>query len=379
MLRTVVTESPGEQPAPSECSWRVSVGTAGVLGLRAVPMDVAPTTAYMMLGGRCTRDCAFCTQARRSQAGAEALSRVTWPEFGAQEVRERVARAFELGAIGRACFQVTVTPSALGEAGEAVAQLAEHSRVPICVSAAAQDQEQVAKLLAAGAERVTLALDAASERVYRQTKSGSWERALDLLQGCALRFPGRIGTHLIVGLGEAECEMMERIQWLLDLGVTVGLFAFTPVRGTALADRPPPAVEYYRRVQAALWLMLRGLTRADHFRYDGACGRAVYLGMGAQALRRELAGGEAFRTAGCAHCNRPYYNERPGGVIYNYPRPLTSDEAEREITQLVESLQDAGNADALSGDQGRLRNDTETAESLATNELTQEATSSTRR
>ncbi|MCW3977503.1 MAG: radical SAM protein, partial [Candidatus Bathyarchaeota archaeon] len=31
-------------------------------------------------------------------------------------------------------------------------------------------------------------------------------------------------------------------------------------------------------------------------------------------------------TSGCPGCNRPYYNERPGGPLYNYPRQPLPDE-----------------------------------------------------
>ncbi len=48
---------------------------------RVVRMDAPPTTAYQMLGERCSRNCAFCTQARESRADAGALSRVSWPAF----------------------------------------------------------------------------------------------------------------------------------------------------------------------------------------------------------------------------------------------------------------------------------------------------------
>ena len=47
-----------------------------------------------------------------------------------------------------------------------------------------------------------------------------------------------------------------------------------------------------------------------------------------------------FETSGCPGCNRPYYNERPGGMLYNYPRPLTAAEAAREIEFLFAALHD---------------------------------------
>ena len=37
--------------------------------------------------------------------------------------------------------------------------------------------------------------------------------------------------------------------------------------------------------------------------------------------------GQAFQTSGCPGCNRPYYNERPGRTMFNYPRPLTPEES----------------------------------------------------
>ena len=85
----------------------VSIGTAGALGLAEVAMDVAPTAAYLMLGGRCRMTCRFCAQARVSTAGALKLSRVTWPEFPLAETVHRLARAVECGAIRRCCLQVT--------------------------------------------------------------------------------------------------------------------------------------------------------------------------------------------------------------------------------------------------------------------------------
>lgn len=322
---------------PYGASWRVSSGSAAVLGLRPMAMDAAPTTAYLMVGERCQRDCAFCAQARGSRAPVEALSRVTWPAFDAQQVAHAVARAHAAGAIARACFQVTAGIGALDAAAEAVRLLAAESEAPICVSAAPRDLHGVEELMNAGAERVTIALDAATPKVYRRVKGGSWERTWNLLMTSAARYPGRLGTHLMVGLGETEAEMATLFQRLADAQVTIGLFAFTPVPGTAMAAVEPPPLDSYRRLQAARWLIARGAVRAEAFAYD-ARGRLTSYGMGEAELRAALAGGDAFRTAGCPGCNRPYYNERPGGVMYNYARPLSAAEAEREVAGLLASL-----------------------------------------
>ena len=248
-----------------------------------------------------------------------------------------IARAAEAGHIRRACFQVTVGQDHVARTEEAVLRLAAATSVPICASVAPRDLADVARLLDAGSERVTISLDAATEAVFRRTKGGRWARGCALLDEAAAAFPGRIGTHLIVGLGETEREAITRIADLLALGVRVALFAFTPVRGTPLAGAPPPPLGGYRRVQAALWLLVRGLASAEAFRY-GPGGALETFGLPEAALADLLAGGDAFRTSGCPDCNRPYYNERPGGDMFNYPRPLSPAEADREVAALLRDL-----------------------------------------
>ncbi|MHB0856063.1 MAG: radical SAM protein [Anaerolineae bacterium] len=337
VLRPGLNPDTDEESQKGTRGWRVSTGSAAVLGLQSLRMDVLPTTAYLMLGQRCSRNCAFCTQARDSHAHADALSRVMWPEFEAPKVAEALAAAFREGRIARACFQVTVSPGYLDEVRQAVQTLAQNSAVPTCVSVTPRHIDDVRDLLEAGADKVTIALDAASQRVYREAKSGSWQVTRGLLEACAQAFPGHMATHLIVGLGETEREMADCIQTLTDWGVSVGLFAFTPVSGTAMAERPAPPLLQYRRMQAARWLIVHGLARGNDFAYDAA-DHLVGYGLPPEALTAALADGEAFRTSGCPGCNRPYYNERPGGVLYNYARPLTSAEACAEMSALLQSL-----------------------------------------
>jgi biotin synthase len=138
-------------------------------------------------------------------------------------------------------------------------------------------------------------------------------------------------------LGETEREMVERIQRLTTLGVSIGLFAFTPISGTAMAHQSPPSLGQYRRIQVAHWLIRHKLARADDFSYDKR-GMLLNYGLPANRLENALGNGTAFRTSGCPGCNRPYYNERPGGVMYNYPRPLTSEEAARETQALMRQM-----------------------------------------
>jgi biotin synthase-related radical SAM superfamily protein len=310
---------------------KVSSGTLDVLGLVNSRLDAPPTTAYLMVGGRCRRDCGFCAQARNSRAPATALSRVTWPEWSEDEVLAALERARADGKIQRCCLQVTVGPGSLDQVKLLVARL--RGVIPLSVSLVA-NVDQVGELLDLGAERVGLSLDAVNETIYRRVKGGDLDTSLAIIEEAASRFPGHITTHLMAGLGETEEEMVRMIGFLHDIGVTVGLFAFTPIHGTAMEDGSPPALSSYRRVQVARHLLFQGLRGLDDLSFS-AQGQLVSFGLSHAELEGALSDGEAFQTSGCPGCNRPYYNEPPRGPLFNYPRTLTSDEVGRALAETL--------------------------------------------
>jgi biotin synthase-related radical SAM superfamily protein len=310
---------------------KVSSGTLGVLGLADSRLDAPPTTAYLMVGGRCRRDCAFCAQARSSGASATALSRVNWPVWDEAEALDAVRLACAGGKIQRCCLQVTVSPGSVERAQSIAARLGH--QVPLSVSVVAS-LAQVAELLQAGVERVGLSLDAADEEVFRRVKGGDLEKSLSGIQEAADRFPGRITTHLMVGLGETEEEMVRMMSLLLDAGVTPALFAFTPIRGTTMEAQTPPSLSRYRRLQVARHLLKQGLCTAQEISFSGE-GQILSFGLPRAALEDNLDDGQAFQTSGCPGCNRPYYNEAPRGPMYNYPRPLTAAEVGRAVEEAL--------------------------------------------
>jgi biotin synthase len=63
-------------------------------------------------------------------------------------------------------------------------------------------------------------------------------------------------------------------------------------------------------------------------------GHLIDFGLQKINLLKVVKSGEPFRTSGCPGCNRPYYNERPGGIIYNYSKEL----AENEIADIEKVL-----------------------------------------
>jgi len=222
---------------------------------------------------------------------------------------------------------------------QALETVREATDLPVCVSAWVNGPREAGAFLEAGAERVSIALDAATPEVYRRVKGGSFRERLQLLLECARRWPGRIGTHLIIGLGETEEEALGLLDRLYREGVPGALFAFTPLKGTPLAGEAPPEPASYRRIQAASYLLQE--KTLDFASLAFQAGRLTSLGLSAAELRERLKGGRAFETRGCPHCNRPFYNEKPGGFLYNYPRLLTEDE-ERAAVGLLPAEEQEG-------------------------------------
>lgn len=301
--------------------WKLSIGTAGAVGRRKLKIDALPTTAYVMLGERCLRNCAFCSQARDSKTQSNFLSRVAWEETPEAEAVENLGQAFQAGKIKRVCLQVVNRPDSFETIVRALEELKKYGEVPVVVSGYITSVEQAAKLFALGAERIGLSLDAAVPELFARIKGGSWQKRWELLCDCAETFPDKMTTHLIVGLGETEKEMWQLIAECYERKITVGLFAFTPLKGTKMEHSLPPDRGSYRRLQIASELLRQGLSKKVV-----VCDDQRIISFQVSDLRERLADGRAFLTSGCKDCNRPYYNEKPREILYNYHRPLSKEE-----------------------------------------------------
>lgn len=308
---------------------RLSLGTAARLGMLELRAADQPTTAYLLHGEGCRKNCAFCSQARDAGRQAGRLGRVIWPSFSLDRVLRELQEGPRRG-LQRICLQAVSGPGGSGAVTNLARQIKSASALPLSLSVPVHSTTGAAAFFEAGAARLSIALDAASAEIYRRCKGGDFQKQLRLLLDCARLWPGRLSTHLICGLGESEEEMASLLALLLRKKITVGLFAFTPLKGTLLEGYPPPAPASYRRMQA-----LHHLLRCGHISTGDLSfreGRLLSFGIGGGELERLLAGGEAFRTSGCPGCNRPYFNERPGGFIFNYPRPLKASEIAAALT-----------------------------------------------
>jgi biotin synthase len=325
---------------------RVSIGSAIILGLSEGKLAAVPTTAYLMTykKAKCVANCGFCPQAQESYGRADMLSRVSWPIFSTESVLNKIEKAVREGKIKRVCLQALNYPNVFKHLTCLVRVIHKKADVPISVSCQPLNSDNIRSLAKAGIERIGIPLDAATEELFDKVKGSSaggpycWQNQFMLL-GEAVNIFGRdrVSTHLIVGLGETEREMIRLIQRCVDMSVLPALFAFTPISGTALERMPQPPVQKYRQIQIARHLIVHGIARYENMRFDGKeC--VSDFGVDKRTLSQIIRTGEPFLTSGCPNCNRPYYNEKPSGPIYNYPRGLT----EKEFSFILHELGLAG-------------------------------------
>ncbi|MGA1847994.1 MAG: radical SAM protein [Thermoplasmatota archaeon] len=315
---------------------RVSLGSAIVLGLRKGKLPYPPTTAYIMAGNECVNNCAFCTQAREASSSGDLLSRVTWPEFSLEEVLFSLKAARDRG-LSRICLQSLTDPLSLKDLPLLIERIAESSGLDISISISPADAPLLRRIREAGAERVGIALDGASPDVLRKIKGsdvgnpytwgGNWaslEKAVDIFG------EGNVSTHIIVGLEETDRDVVGSMLKAREMGILVSLFAYTPMKGTKrIGD--PPELDRYRALQLARSAVFdRGHTEGFEFDDNGKLIDVPQMDDGISIDNSII-----FMTRGCPDCNRPYYNERPGGPIFNYPGPLDENEYKQAMDEAV--------------------------------------------
>jgi biotin synthase-related radical SAM superfamily protein len=282
--------------------------------------------------GKCTANCGFCPQARTSRSKAELLSRVSWPAFTTTTVLKKIENAQKHGKIKRVCIQALNYPKVFTHLVAVITAIKQHTTIPISVSCQPLNAKNTRRLAEAGADRIGIALDAATPKLFSQIKGSrangpyNWKNQFTQLREAVHVFgKGNVSTHIIIGLGETEKNTISLIQKCTNIGVLPAIFAFTPIQGTTLENKTQPPLTSYRQIQLARHLIVNGTTHYKNMRFN-ADGKITEFGIKKEKLTRIAETGKPFLTSGCPNCNRPYYNEKPSGPIYNYPRNIREEE-----------------------------------------------------
>ncbi|MCX8186943.1 MAG: radical SAM protein [Sulfolobales archaeon] len=296
----------------------------------------------------CKSNCLYCGQARgvTSAPICRSLIRVEWPLRELGDVIERLNGFIRSGCSlrpYRVCVASITNPRAVEAEVEVIRRVFRGVGIPTSalITPTLFREEDMRDLREAGAERLGIAIDCASERVFEALRGRGaggthlWGRYLQgIEEGVEVMGRGRVGIHLIVGLGETEEEAVKLIQLAHDLGAETHLFSFYPEDGSYLSGWVRPPVGQYRRVQMARYLINTGLSRYEWMKFNGV-GQVTHYGVSEGVLEEVVESGLPFITSGCPGCNRPYANERPTERPRNYPYIPRGREIQRIRRELM--------------------------------------------
>ncbi len=297
----------------------------------------------MTYNGGCKANCTFCGLAgeKNQWSTGGSFIRVPWKAYALEEVIERITKTPSY--VSRVCISMITHPRAREDVLRICRKIAygTDKAISLLISPSVLKKDDLWKMKEAGAERIGVAIDCATERLFAQHRGKpvrgphSWRRYWRTYEESLEVFGhGMAGVHLICGLGETERQMVEAISLARSMGGSTHLFSFFPEPGSAMEAELPPPMGSYRRVQLARWLIDNDRAGIGDIEFDNQ-DRIVGFGMSQTDLDSLIARGEPFETSGCpgqdgrVACNRPYGNEKPGNQIRNFPFTPNEEDAAR--------------------------------------------------
>jgi len=283
--------------------------------------------------GGCKANCAYCglSSGRAPAGNGQTFIRIEWPRYRVERIIDRIEDRKE--QVKRICLAMVTHPDSPCDLTGLIKKFKESLDIPISLLAtpAFISAHHLHSFKESGADRFTVAFDAATEAIFHEYRGKgvgsflSWEKYWQVFEQALPVFgEGKVGGHLIVGLGETEKEMAATIQLIHDYGGESHLFSFYPEPCSALGEKSPPPLRRYRRMQLARYLIDNGIGGMKSFCFDEN-GRLMDYGIEDTRLDEIINTGLPFMTSGCpgedglVACNRPFANSRPGPNLRNYP------------------------------------------------------------
>lgn len=281
----------------------------------------------------CKANCSFCGLASQRQTAKTGRSfiRVPWKVFATDDIIEAINKAPDY--VTRVCISMTTHPRSKSDTILLCRKIAKRTNlaVSLLITPTLLNREDLVAMKEAGAERIGVAIDAATEDLFVKLRGKpvggphDWNKYWKIYeQSLDIFGMGMAGVHLICGLGETERQMVSAIARAKKMGGSTHLFSFFPEQGSIMESVSPPHVGTYRRIQLARWLIDNDRINAESINYDN-WDRILSFGIAQEVVEEAISSGVPFQTSGCpgpdgkVACNRPYGNEKPGPNIRNFP------------------------------------------------------------
>ncbi len=211
------------------------LGEAGALRERHFGARVSLCVIINAKSGLCSEDCAFCSQAATSRAGA--------PRYPLLSRDELVAAAQQAAAAGAARFSLVtsgrgiISPQEQKAILKAVAAIRRATPIEVCVSLGIVDQGFLKELKAAGVYRYHHNLETAASFFPRICSTHTFVERVATIEA-AKKAGLQVCVGGIFGLGESVAQRWEMARSLKELEVdAIPLNFLHPLPGTGLEGR----------------------------------------------------------------------------------------------------------------------------------------------
>lgn len=291
----------------------------------------------------CYANCIYCGLARERPGVPEdnTFIRVAWPLYPTDLVVEKIAEREAQGRIGRVCVSQVQDHRANNDLIEILTRVRGAAPiVPLSalVSATLLDEDWLHRIQEVGVDIIGIGLDAATEQIFSQTRGKDvrsphdWNQHWQIIRAARRIYgPLKVNCHVIVGLGEADRDLVNLFAQLHSEQIACYLFSFNPEPGSAMQDKPRASIRRWRRVQ-----LVKHLIENDHLR-SGAIvfdehGNIAGIDAPPEAIQDAINSGLPFMTSGCPDregkmtCNRPYGSYRPSEEFRDYPFHPNADD-----------------------------------------------------
>jgi biotin synthase len=303
----------------------------------------------------CAANCAYCGLSRGRQTGKEwkdqSFIRVDWPIVSLDEVIESMQKEC-CSHVERVCISMITNGRSVKDTLLIVEKLhTKTDRISALITPTIIDKKWLFQLKKAGVDMVGIAIDTVTANLFDEFRGRNvkaphrWKKYWKTVKEAVEVFGrGKVGVHLIAGLGEKEKEMVETIQRAQEMGAKTHLFSFFPEERSAMQNHVQPPIGKYRRIQLARYLINCNLTELKRMTFDEK-GRLLSFGVDQENLGRIINEGTAFMTSGCEGeslenaCNRPFANCTPHqalmGEMRNFPFQPNREDIEQIKKQIL--------------------------------------------
>lgn len=301
----------------------------------------------------CLSDCSYCGLARTRPGAYEEKSfiRVEWPLVETDRLISRMKTHED--KLTRLCISMVTHGSAYRDTLEITKKLTSTLRTPLSILVAPPtlNTEKLQQFKDNGVDMIGVGLDAITEETFRQHRTnvpnGSlrWDNYWNIINESRRIFgPWKVNIHTVVGLGEADKDLIDMFVYLKEHQILPYLFSFNPEPDSRMAFSEKASITRWRRIQLVKHLIEKYEFPADAVSYDdqGMIRKMEIRGQSIAKAIEDLDAGIPFMTNGCpseggeeAGCSRPYGSYRPSESFRDFPFQPEIDDMQLIRTELA--------------------------------------------